>query len=192
MRGGQGKRLLFCAREKWFSKSGGKTSQDGITAWENIYRQQTCRPCCALESNDSFIPDWSLPGVLDGAVERKSSQHRHHVDWSALRVWLRLPVTVDFDAQCSYGTLSISPMFTRHIQVQKQVTLLKCISNWAKSYMRSDLALMKFLGFYHTEAQSRWPQSSLQTHRSVCMSFPKPQFTASWTPWQILSHAHKV
>lgn len=80
MREGQGKRLPFFAREKLFSKSGGKTSQDRITAWENIYRQQTCRPCCALESNDYFIPDWSLPGVLDGTVERKSSQHRHCVD----------------------------------------------------------------------------------------------------------------
>lgn len=142
MIGGQRKRLLFCAREKLFSKSGGKSSQDRITAWENMYRQQICRACCALESNDFFIPDWSLPGVLDGAVERKSSQHRHHVDWSALHVWLRLPVTVDFefDAQCPYGPLSISPMFTRHIQVQQQVTLLKCISNWAKSYRRSDLA----------------------------------------------------
>lgn len=137
MRGSHGKRLLFCAREKLFSKSGGKASQDGITAWENISRQQTCRPCCALESNDFFIPDWSLPGVLEGVGERKSSQHRHSVDWSALRVWLRLPVTVDFDAQCPYGPLSISPMFTSHIQVQKQVTLLKCISNLGKSYMSS-------------------------------------------------------
>lgn len=145
MRGGQGKRLRFCAKEKFFSKSGGKTSQDGITVWENIYRQQTCRPCCALESNDFFY-SWL---ELDGAVERKSSQYRHRVDWSALCVWLRLPVTVDFefDAQCPYGPLSISPMFTRHIQVQKQVTLLKCISNWGKSYKRSDLSLMKFLGF---------------------------------------------
>lgn len=102
MRGSQRKRLLFHAREKWFSKSGGKTSQDEITAQENLYRQQTCRPCYALESNDFIIPDWSLPGVLDGAVERESSQHRHGVDCSALHVWLRLPVTVDFefDAQC--------------------------------------------------------------------------------------------
>lgn len=192
MRGGQGKRLLFCAREKWFSKSGGKTSQEGITAWENIYRQQTCRPCCALESNDFFIPDWSLPGVLDGAVERESSQHRHRVDCSALHVWLRLPVTVDFefDAQCPHGPPSFSPMFTRHIQVQKPVTLHKCINNRARSYRRSYLASVKILGFYHTEAQSRWPQKFLQTHRSVSMSLPKPQLTDSWTPWQILKVVH--
>lgn len=144
MRGGQGKRLRFCARKKFFSKSGGKTSQDGITAWENIYKQQTCRPCCALESNDFFIPDWRCTEQWRGKAVSTDC-----VDWSALCVWLRLPVTVDFefDAPCPYGPLSISPMFTRHIQVQKQVTLLKCISNWGKSYKRSDFALMKFLGF---------------------------------------------
>lgn len=69
--------------------------------------------------------------MLDGAVERESSQHRHHVDCSALCVSFRLPVTVDFefDAQCPHGPPSFSPMFTRHIQVQKQVTLVKCINN---------------------------------------------------------------
>lgn len=131
MRRGQGKRLLFCLREKLFSKSGGKKSQEGITAWENLYRQQTCRPYCALESINFFIPDWSLPGVLDRAAERKSSQHRHHVDCSAFCVWFMLPITADFefDAQCPYSPSSISSIFTRHIQVQKQVTLLKCIRN---------------------------------------------------------------
>lgn len=198
MRGDQGQRLRFCERKKLFSKSGGKTSQDGITAWEYLYRQQTCRPCCAPESNDFFYSwlelarlEWSSEGAGWSSEEEK---HRHCVDCSALHVWLRLPVAVDFeyDVQRPHGPLSISPMFTRHTQVQKQVTLLKCISNWARSYRRSYLALIKFLGFCHTEAQSRWPQRSLQTHRSVCMSLPKPQLTASWTPWQILSHEHKV
>lgn len=78
--------------------------------------------------HDFIIPDWSLPGMLDGAVERESSQYRHGVDCSALHVCLKLPVTVDFefDAQCLPHS---SPMFTRHTQIQKQVTLLKCISN---------------------------------------------------------------
>lgn len=189
MRGGQRKRLPFCAREKLFSKSGWKTSQEGITAWENLYRQQTCRPCYTLESNDFFIPDRSLPGVLAEAAERKSSQHRHRVDSSALCVWLRLPVTVDFEFD-AHMALHLSAPCLQDISKFRNKLLYSSINNWAQSYRRSYSASVKFLGSYHTEAQSRWPLKSLQTRGSVSVSLPKPQLTASWSPWQILKVMH--
>lgn len=125
------KKGYFLCKRKIISKSRGKQARME-SLHGKIYRdKKPADPAVPQRAMIFFIPDWSLPGVLDGAVERKSSQHRHQVDHSALHVWLRLPITVvfEFDAQCPYGPLSISPLFTRHIQVQKQVTLRKCINN---------------------------------------------------------------
>lgn len=196
MRGDQGQGYFFVQEKKnYFQRVEGKQARMESLHGKIFTDNKPADPAVPQRAMIFFYSwlelawlEWSSEGAGWSSEEEK---HRHCVDCSALHVWLRLPVAVDFEYDVQ-RPLSISPIFTRHTQVQKQVTLLKCISNWARSYRRSYLALIKFLGFCHTEAQSRWPQRSLQTHRSVCISLPKPQLTASWTPWQILSHEHKV
>lgn len=189
MRGGQGKRLLFCVREKLFSRSGGKTSQEGISAWENPYRQQTCRPYCALESNDVFTPDWSLPGVLD-REEKESAQTSCGL--------FCIPCLVQVACNCRFWIWCSVP-------IQPILQSAPCLSDISKfrSKLLYSSASTTELGVTGDPAWLLWNslasttlklkagnQRSLQTHRSVCMSLSKPQLTASWTSWQLLKVMH--